>query len=134
VIRYDVRGYGRSSRPTADPYSHVRDLGAVMDAAEVETAALVGCSMGGAIALLAALSIPERVSALVLVAAALDGFDGTDEQERDWEERMGPVEALVLAGELEKAQDVRLLTWPRSEPTIRPAGASARSPWTTFTS
>jgi len=82
-----------------------------MDAAEVETAALVGMFDGGAIALLAALSIPERVSALVLVAAALDGFDGTDEQERDWEERMGPVEALVLAGELEKAQDVRLLTW-----------------------
>ncbi|MGZ6546051.1 MAG: alpha/beta fold hydrolase, partial [Actinomycetota bacterium] len=30
VIRYDVRGYGRSSRPTGEPYSSVRDLAALL--------------------------------------------------------------------------------------------------------
>jgi len=48
VLRFDFRGYGRSSRPEpGKPYSHVDDLAAVMDAASVERAALVGCSMGG---------------------------------------------------------------------------------------
>jgi pimeloyl-ACP methyl ester carboxylesterase len=111
VVRYDVRGYGRSSRPGGEPYSHVRDLAAVMDAAGLERAALVGCSMGGAIALNAALAMPERVTALVLAASGLDGFEGSDEEERDWEERFGPIEALVEAGELEQAQDIRLRTW-----------------------
>jgi len=64
VVRYDVRGYGRSSVPSPGrPYSHVRDLLTVMDAHEVERAALIGCSMGGAIAVDAALSAPERVTA-----------------------------------------------------------------------
>ncbi|MEX2204105.1 MAG: alpha/beta fold hydrolase [Actinomycetota bacterium] len=50
VVRYDARGYGRSSRPEPGyPYSHVEDLAAVMDAAPVDRAALVGCSMGGGI-------------------------------------------------------------------------------------
>ncbi len=31
VLRYDVRGYGRSSRPSGTPCSHVRDQVAVMD-------------------------------------------------------------------------------------------------------
>src|SRR5919108_6291415 len=48
VLRYDVRGYGRSSRPEPGAtYSHVRDLLALLDAAEVTQTALVGCSMGG---------------------------------------------------------------------------------------
>jgi pimeloyl-ACP methyl ester carboxylesterase len=111
VARYDVRGYGRSSRPTGKPYSHVRDLAAVMDAAGLERGALVGCSMGGAIALNAALAMPDRVTALVLAASGLDGFEGSDEEEREWEERFGPIEALVEAGELEQAQDIRLRTW-----------------------
>ena len=47
VVRYDLRGYGRSSRPEpGKPYSHVDDLAAVMDAADVDAAALVGNSMG----------------------------------------------------------------------------------------
>ena len=51
VIRYDVRGYGRSSRLTGEPYSHVRDLEALLDVLEVPLTILVGCSMGGAIAI-----------------------------------------------------------------------------------
>ena len=32
VLRYDLRGYGRSDRPSGQSYSHVRDLFRVMDA------------------------------------------------------------------------------------------------------
>jgi len=76
VLRFDFRGYGRSSRPEpGQSYSHVDDLAAVMDAASVERAALVGCSMGGSTAIDFALEHPSRLSALVLAASGLNAFD-----------------------------------------------------------
>ncbi len=111
VLRYDFRGYGRSDRPSAHSYSHVRDLFGVMDAAGMRSAALVGCSMGGGVALDAALTDPSRVNGLVLVAAALGGNEGTDEDQREWEDRFGAIQGLVRAGELEQAQELRLRSW-----------------------
>ena len=111
VLRYDLRGYGKSDRPSGRPYSHVRDLFGVMDAVGMSSAALVGCSMGGGVALDAALTDPSRVTALVLVAASLGGNEGTDEDHREWEDRFGAVESLVQAGELEQAQEHRLRSW-----------------------
>ncbi len=86
VLRFDFRGYGRSSRPEPGrPYSHLDDLAAVMDAAGVERAALVGKSMGGKVAIDFALTHPGRVSALVLASPALSGFEGTPDEEATWE-------------------------------------------------
>lgn len=119
VLRLDARGYGRSSRPEPGvPYSHARDLLAVFDDAGIERAALVGCSMGGATAIDFTIVHPERVAALVLAAAGPSGFEGTPEQEADWEawwtEHDAPVDAAVEAGDLERAQDLRLSTmWAR---------------------
>jgi 3-oxoadipate enol-lactonase len=115
VVRYDARGYGRSSRPeTGIPYSHVEDLAAVMDAAGVEHAALVGCSMGGGIGLDFALERPNRVSALVLAAPGVSGFEGTSEEEAEWKAGWGELERAideaVAAGELERALDLHLTT------------------------
>ena len=31
VVRYDLRGFGKSDRPTTEPYSHVEDLKALME-------------------------------------------------------------------------------------------------------
>ncbi|MGZ5300141.1 MAG: alpha/beta fold hydrolase, partial [Actinomycetota bacterium] len=75
VVRYDVRGYGRSSRLTEEPYSHVRDLAALLDFLDVPLTILVGCSMGGAIAIDFTLEHPDRVAALVPVASGLGGFE-----------------------------------------------------------
>ncbi len=113
AVRYDVRGYGRSSRPQPGrPYSHVEDLVAVMDAAGLDHAALVGCSMGGRIALDAALAVPGRVAALVLAASAAGGFeDVTAEEESEWEALDRPVEEAIELGELERAQELRLRIW-----------------------
>lgn len=113
VLRFDFRGYGRSSRPERGrPYSHVDDLVAVMDAVSVERAALVGCSMGGRVAVDFALTHPARVSALVLASAALSGFEGTPEEEAAWEAAYADIERQIdeatKTGDLERAEDLRL--------------------------
>jgi 3-oxoadipate enol-lactonase len=116
VLRHDARGYGRSSRPVPGAsYSHVEDLSAVLDAAEVDRVALVGCSMGGMTALDFALTHRARVWALVLVASGFDGFEGTPEEEArwtaDWSALDEEIRAAVDAGDLERAQDARLRLW-----------------------
>lgn len=111
VTRYDLRGYGRSTRLTGGAYSNVRDLAAVMDAAGVERAVLVGCSMGGEVALDVALAHPDRAMGLVVAASAPSGFEMTPEEEAWWDERMAPVETAIAAGEHERAEDIRLATW-----------------------
>jgi 3-oxoadipate enol-lactonase len=99
LLRYDRRGFGLSPRFDR-PYSPVDDLFAVLDAAGMERAALVGASQGGKIALDAALERPERVTALVLVCPALGGHPidvGTPEQEARWEAGEQAQDAAALA-------------------------------------
>ena len=74
VVAYDRRGFGQTE--TADePFSHVVDLEAVLDRLGLNAVILVGCSMGGALAIDFALEHPGRVVALVLVSTALSGDD-----------------------------------------------------------
>jgi 3-oxoadipate enol-lactonase len=73
VVRYDVRGFGRSSRDAETPYTHADDLWRLLDQLEIDSAVLVGLSMGGRIVVEATLAAPERVRALVLLCAVLDG-------------------------------------------------------------
>jgi pimeloyl-ACP methyl ester carboxylesterase len=111
VTRYDVRGYGRSSRLTGESYSNVRDLLAILDAAEVMQTALVGCSMGGGIAIDFTLEHPDRVWALMPVASGLGGFEPLEEEEDWWAEREAPIEDAIEAGNLEGAEELRLQIW-----------------------
>jgi class 3 adenylate cyclase len=70
-IRFDLRGVGlsdplgSSELPTIEQWAS--DALAVLDAAEVTRAAVLGVSMGGLAALLLAATHPERVQALVVV-------------------------------------------------------------------
>ena len=76
LIRYDNRGYGRSPQPT-EPYRQLDDLTAVLDHFGLESAHLVGCSIGGANAIDLALASPERVRSLTLLAPGLTGYQWT---------------------------------------------------------
>lgn len=69
VINVDLRGHGRSgpTRTPFDLYDMVADLVTVLDHLGVERAVWGGLSIGGMIALRAALTVPERVSGLVLL-------------------------------------------------------------------
>lgn len=123
VLRYDQRGYGRSSRPHPGvPYSAVRDLAAVLDARGVERTALVGCSMGGALAIDATLTYPERVWALVPVAAGLGGFEPSAEEESWYGDIGDRYDAAVADGDAERAHRVALEVWAPLG-TDDPAGA-----------
>ncbi|MEO8935571.1 MAG: alpha/beta fold hydrolase [Burkholderiaceae bacterium] len=72
VVAYDRRGFGATAA-VDEHFSSVDDLWAVLDALAIDRAVLIGCSQGGRIALDATLARPQRVTALVLVAAAIGG-------------------------------------------------------------
>lgn len=76
VMRYDVRGWGRSDGPL-DDYADYEDLAALLQAVGIQRTALVGSSSGGGIAIDFALAFPQAVSALVLVAPAVGGYELT---------------------------------------------------------
>ena len=76
VVRYDRRGYGKSPAAKA-PYSPQDDLAAVMAAAKLDRASLVGFSFGGGLAVSYAVQHPERVERLVLSGTVLNGFRPT---------------------------------------------------------
>jgi len=87
VVRYDVRGHGRSSvPPTGYSWEHyLADLRGLLDHLRVERAHLAGISMGGAIALQLALEEPGRVASLALLDSALPGFAYSPQFEDDIE-------------------------------------------------
>lgn len=66
VVRYDLRGFGRSSIPPS-PFAHHADLQALCEALDLPPAVLVGASYGGNVATEFTLEHPARVRALVLV-------------------------------------------------------------------
>ncbi|MFI1014887.1 alpha/beta fold hydrolase [Streptomyces sp. NPDC020965] len=105
VIRYDVRGYGRSPAPVA-PYSLLGDLVAVLDHFALRRVALVGCSMGGGAALGLALADPERVASMVLLCPGVGGYPWPDEPEVDAE-----YEALTEAGDVPGLAAFGLREW-----------------------
>ncbi|WP_116244768.1 alpha/beta fold hydrolase [Nocardiopsis sp. FIRDI 009] len=94
VVRYDRRGYGESD-DAEGAVAHHEDLLALMDALDIERAALVGASMGGGHAVDAALVAPERVGALALVCAGMTGR----EWPRSFTEAAGPAMAGAVPPE-----------------------------------
>lgn len=72
TINYDLRGFGRSGMPHPGR-NHVDDLVEVLDRLEIESAVLVGLSLGANIALGMAHQHPQRVDAMVLASSGLPG-------------------------------------------------------------
>jgi pimeloyl-ACP methyl ester carboxylesterase len=78
VVRYDVRGAGRSVEPGAAASAFtlpdlVADAAGLLDALGLRRAHVLGMSLGGAIAQLLALDHPDRVASLILVSATPGG-------------------------------------------------------------
>lgn len=108
VIRYDLRGFGRSDRLTT-PFSLRQDLADLMAFLDIDSAALVACSIGGSLAIDFALERPGMVDALVLVAPGLSGDDTPDDE--NTARLLAEAEKALQAGDLEKAVDRQLQVW-----------------------
>src|SRR5438552_1741841 len=74
VLHWHYRAHGRSGLPVdpakIDLASHAQDLVATMDAAGIETAIVIGHSMGTQVALEAYRLAPSRVHGLVLMCGS----------------------------------------------------------------
>lgn len=79
VIRYDLRGFGRSAVPTEESFAPIDDLKAILDHLQIKHAHLVGLSMGGAVAIDFTLTYPQYVKSLILLDTVLGGFDWSPE-------------------------------------------------------
>lgn len=92
-VTLDLPGFGRSLAGNRQDWSlenYGKDVIAVINAIGAKTAVLVGHSMGGAVAMEAALSAPERVSHLIAVDSLIHAafYDRTPE---------GEIEPIVAA-------------------------------------
>ena len=73
VIRYDPRGIGRSDVPEG-PFSHYQDLYALLQFLGIQETDVLGFSFGGGVAIDFALTYPEVVRKLILIAPGLSSW------------------------------------------------------------
>ena len=79
VLRYEVRGYGRSAVPDPEEvYRDCEDLNALMDFLKIEKAHFCGLSLGSIIAIDFALAYPDKCRSLIPIGPRVAG-DATDE-------------------------------------------------------
>jgi pimeloyl-ACP methyl ester carboxylesterase len=105
VVAMDLPGFGESPPPQEDaPWSDVMQT---MDALNIDRAALVGNSLGGAVALRVAVVAPERVAAIALVSAPPPNLEPSAELQAAWEAE----EAALEQGDIEAAVGAVLDAW-----------------------
>jgi 3-oxoadipate enol-lactonase len=86
-ITFDNRGVGKSDKPSG-PYDlevMAGDAVAVLDAAGIESAHVMGASMGGVIAQIIGVRHPQRVRSLVLACTACRHLPWRRELLEDWQ-------------------------------------------------
>ena len=125
VIRCDLPGYG--DLPLGEgPYSYSDEVVALLDELGVERAALVGCSLGGRVAVDVCLAAPERVSALVLVAPGRPDWEWSETARESWrrQEEAFTTSRTARSGTLVCA---RSSAWLSKQ--VRYASSPSTKPW-----
>jgi len=106
VVRFDMRGFGQSP-PAVGTFSLSGDLVELVDGLELGPAALIGMSLGGAVAMETTIARPDLVSRLVLAGPGLRGFEMNDETKAGWAEE----EAALERGDDDAAVEVNMRMW-----------------------
>jgi pimeloyl-ACP methyl ester carboxylesterase len=101
----DLPGFGEAA--VAQEQAPWADVLETMDALNVDSAALVGNSFGGAVALRVAVISPERVIALALVSAPGPEFEPSTELQAAWDRE----ESVLERGDIEAAVDAVVEAW-----------------------
>lgn len=109
LVRYDTRGYGESPGEDQE-FADRHDVQAVLDAAGVAKATLVGASRGGRIALDACLDAPDRASGLVMIGSTPGGQADGDATARE-REMIAEMEAASAAGDFEELVRIEVAFW-----------------------
>ncbi|HYI00626.1 alpha/beta fold hydrolase [Hyalangium sp.] len=110
LIAYDRRGFGET-RYEPERFSHVADLMAVLDGLRLDSAVLMGCSMGGGLAIDAALAHPKRVRALVLVASAVSGAPKASDYPPAVQAKLAELEAAEQRGDVAAVNELEAQCW-----------------------
>src|ERR671911_2197375 len=105
VIRFDARGFGETRKPDA-PFAPYADAVGLLDHLGISRAHVIGVSMGSQTAIEAAIAAPERVSALVAVAART-GTPVSSALRAGWDR----VNELEEAGDIPGAVEHELRMW-----------------------
>ena len=106
VIRYDMRGFGRSS-PVNGPVSRRADLEQLLKHLRITRTHLVGCSHGGEIALDLTLENPEQIASLIIVDGTPSGFELEGEPPRYMLEMFDAVQH----GDVDQASELQIRIW-----------------------
>jgi pimeloyl-ACP methyl ester carboxylesterase len=106
VVRYDMRGYGRSSIPP-EPFAHHDDLLALFEALALGPAIIVGASYGGEVATAFTLEHPELVRGLVLVNTLAGMREPSDSLRAGWR----AVNEAMDAGDTKLAVETETRMW-----------------------
>ncbi len=104
VVAFDLPGFGEApARPSEQaPWVDVLDS---MRELDVDRAALVGSSYGGAVALRAAVVAPAAVWAMVLISAPAPGLEPSAELRSAWEREEAALERADIDGAVEAVLD-----------------------------
>ncbi len=105
VVRYDIRGYGRSPAPVA-AFTQLGDLAAVLDDRGTDEVVLVGHSGAGGTAIGLALADPARVRGLLLLAPGVQDYPWPEDD--PYGKRFGE---LWEAGDREGLTELGVRTW-----------------------
>ena len=108
VLRFDMRGYGRSL-PVDGEFNLQVNLEALLSTLPITfPIILMGCSMGGGLAIDYALSHPNAVAALILLGSDPAGL----ELEADWpDELIAQSEAAFEAGDIDRVAELDMQIW-----------------------
>jgi len=107
VIRCDLRGFGQS-KMSPGSFAHHKDIASLLEHLEVEKAVVIGASFGGYVAINFALTYPELITALLLVAPALDGYKFKSTEMLNFFARE---DDLLESGDLISATELNIKMW-----------------------
>jgi pimeloyl-ACP methyl ester carboxylesterase len=107
VMRYDMRGYGKSELVEGD-FTHIADLEVLLETLQIrEPMVLMGCSMGGGLAMDFTITHPALVKALIMVDSGPSGLN-LDVPESD---KFADVEKAFKEGDLDLVSEIETQIW-----------------------